>query len=551
MYVDSSTVRRNGKAYTRHLLRQSFRQDGKVKHRTLANLSRCSAEEIEAIRLALRHKHDLTQLAPLTQSLALRQGRSVGAVWLVHGLARELGIADALGHDRPGKLALWQVIARVIDQGSRLSAVRLAAAHAALEVLGLGRFDEDDLYQNLDWLADHQAAIEARWGRRLCGPAGPGLFLYDVTSSYLEGTDNAFAAFGYNRDGRRGKRQIVVGLLCDGRGRPLSIEVFPGNTQDVKTFAAQVDKIVARFGGGPVTFVGDRGLIKSRPVEALAAHGFHYITAITKPQIEALLKQGVLQMDLFDDTLAEVETDDGRRYILRRNPERVAEIAASREDKYRRLCEALAGQNRYLADHPRARVAVALRKLAERCHKLRIDRWVVLSQDRRQIGIAKDRAALSEIAKLDGCYVLTTDLRGEAADKELVHQRYKDLALVEWAFRDCKTVNLELRPVFVRRQTRTRGHALVVMFAYALVQELRARWIDLDMTVEEGIHQCATLCATEVDIKGHNPYQLVPKPRPAVQQLFDAAGVRPPPALPAKTAQVTTKTNLPKRRKKK
>ena len=211
MYVDQST---SGK-YKRFLLRESYRHNGKVKHRTIANLSACSPEEIEAIRLALRHKDDLTALVSLSEQVRLRQGLSVGGVWLVYDLARQLGIEQALGPSRQGKLALWQVIARVIDQGSRLSAVRLAGSHAACDVLGLESFNEDDLYGNLDWLAEHQGAIEDRLFRAMADEGGPGLYLYDVTSSYLEGECNELSAFGYNRDGKKGKRQVVIGLLCD------------------------------------------------------------------------------------------------------------------------------------------------------------------------------------------------------------------------------------------------------------------------------------------------------------------------------------------------
>jgi len=208
MYVDSSTVKQNGKSYTRHLLRESYREEGKVKHRTIANLSSCSPEEIEAMRLALRHKKELAGLldaaAPKASVLmpgqvATKQGLSFGAVWLVYDMARQLGIADALGTTREGKLALWQVIARVIDQGSRLSAVRLAGYHAACDVIGLGRFDEDDLYKNLGWLSSSQATIEDRLFKKR-NVDKPGLFLYDVTSSYLEGEKNELSAFGYNRD---------------------------------------------------------------------------------------------------------------------------------------------------------------------------------------------------------------------------------------------------------------------------------------------------------------------------------------------------------------
>jgi hypothetical protein len=211
MYIDPSRITRGGKTYTRHLLRESYRANGKVLHRTIANVSHCSEAEIEAIRLALRHKEDLEHLGTIEDAITLKQGLSFGAVWTVYHIARRLGIAKALGTTRDGKLALWQVMARVIDQGSRLSAVRLAMAHAACDVLGLGAFDEDALYENLDWLAGAQASVEDRLFAQRTKSKPVSLFLYDVTSSYLEGTQNAFAAFGYNRDGKKGKRQLVIG----------------------------------------------------------------------------------------------------------------------------------------------------------------------------------------------------------------------------------------------------------------------------------------------------------------------------------------------------
>ena len=289
MYLEKT--KSQGK-YTCYLLRETYRQDGKVMHRTIANLSGCSAQEIEAIRLALKHKDELTQQLSLPQQdIDLRQGLSVGAVWLVYAMSKQLGIAQALGPTRQGKLALWQIIARVLDQGSRLSAVRLAGRHAACDILDLERFNEDDLYANLDWLAEHQGQIEDRLFKKLYPEQTPGLYLYDVTSSYLEGTQNELGAFGYNRDGKKGKRQIVIGLLCSDLGQPLSIEVFTGNTSDVKTLASQIRKAADRFGGGQVTFVGDRGMIKGPQIACLRAphrqadlaeEGFHYITALTQ-----------------------------------------------------------------------------------------------------------------------------------------------------------------------------------------------------------------------------------------------------------------------------
>ena len=549
MYVDISRIRQGGKTYTRYLLRESYREDGKVKHRSIANLSGCSDAEIEAIRLALRHKDKLSALELDTNpsAIVIKQGLSYGAVHLVHEVARSLGIVAALGPSRDGLLALWQVIARVIDQGSRLSAVRLARAHAAKEILGLNGFDEDDLYANLDWLANQQADIEKVLFEKQ--GSSQGLFLYDVTSTYLEGKHNAFGAFGYNRDGKRGKLQIVVGLLCDGAGRPLAIEVFPGNTQDTKTFASQVEKVANRFGGGEITFVGDRGMIKGPQIKALHEEGFHFITAITKPQIDALLTQGVLQMSLFDAPLAEVTTTEGQRYVLRRNPERAKEIAASRESKYGALNTATVGANAYLASHRRANPSTQLKNLHSRAAKLRISGWTTFNLERRTITVGKDPQALAEASKLDGCYVLKTDLSQTAASKDIVHDRYKDLALVEWAFRESKTVHLEMRPVNVRLETRTRGHTFVVMLAYSIIRALAALWRDLDLTVQKGLDQLATLCLSEILLPGRPVSYQLPTPRDDVQQLLDAAQVRLPSKIVPKTSRVATKAKLPTRRK--
>ena len=189
------------------------------------------------------------------------------------------------------------------------------------------------------------------------------LFLYDVTSSYLKGTQNALAAFGYNRHGKKGKPQIVIGLLCDEDGQPVSIEVFPGHTPDPRTVASQIEKLKDRFGVPAITFVGDRGMIKGQPIEDLAQHGFHYITALTKPQIDTLLRTGTLQMDLFDQELAEVLTDEGIRYVLRRNPMRAQEMRDTRHAKLATLQAQVAKQNQYLTDHPRANAQGALHKL--------------------------------------------------------------------------------------------------------------------------------------------------------------------------------------------
>jgi len=564
MFVDRCKyTTKYGKTHVRYLLRESFRKNGKVKHRTILNLTPYGEQTALAIQYALKHRRELAETAKRLPGATVRQGLSVGAVWVLFRLAGELGIVDALGKTRQGKLALWQVFARAIGQGSRLSAVRLASEHAACDVLDLDSFHEDDLYGNLDWLTKNQSKIEQRLFKKLASKrqsvhkkkgqsdcrSSEAIFLYDVTSSYFEGEHNELAAFGYNRDGKRGKRQVVAGLLCDDEGVPLSIELFRGNTQDPKTMGPQVRKAAERFGAKHVVFVGDRGMIKGPQMKELGEAGFNYITAITKPQIEKLLAQGQLQMELFDETLNEVITHDGRRYILRRNPLRAEEMATTREDKKASVQRLVEKQITYLAEHPRASVKVASRKVAEKITQLKLSGWLSVSADRRRLVLEEDAEALAEASKFDGCYVLTTDLTAGQASKETVHDRYQDLAQVERAFRTSKTGHLELRPIHVRLERRTRGHALVVMLAYRLVMELARRWRELEVTVEEGLHSLATLCAVEVQMGKSPVVNEIPHPRTSVQKLLAAASVSLPAALPHKGVCVSTKKKLVSRRK--
>jgi hypothetical protein len=548
MYVDTSRITRGGKTYTRHLLRESYRAHGKVLHRTMANVSHCSEAEIAALRLALRHKEDLEHLGTIQDAITLKQGLSFGAVWTVYHVSRRLGIEKALGTTRAGKLALWQVMARVIDQGSRLSAVRLAMSHAACDVLGLDTFDEDTLYENLDWLAGAQAAIEERLFVQRTKTTPVSLFLYDVTRSYLEGTHNALAAFGYNRDGKKGKLQMVIGLLCDEEGHPVSIEVFPGNTHDPQTLAAQVAKLKGRFGVHEITFVGDRGMIKSQQIADLAQQGFHYITAITKPQIDKLLRTGTFQMELFEQELAEVLADEGVRYVLRRNPVRAQEVRENRQAKLATLQALMAKHNHYLKEHPRADAPGALQKLVARAKTFRLSDWVELTLEARAITLTVNASGQQEEAKLDGCYVLKTDLTPAQAPKEMVHDRYKDLASVERAFRSCTTVHLEMRPIFLRLEERTRAHAFVVMLAYQIIRYLASCWSAFDVTVAEGLQALTTLCLVEVAPPNAPSYHCIPTPRASVAQLRHSADIKLPKAFSLSGTRVSTKKKLPSER---
>jgi len=548
---------KNGKSYKTAYLRQSVRVGRQVKSRIVANLSHCSDEELDAIEWALKHKSDLGRAKgalggarEVLGPVELKEGPSVGAVWAVAEVARRVGIEAALGEEFMGKLALWQVIARVVDQGSRLSAVRLGQLHAAGDVLALERgFDENDLYANLHWLADHQETIEDRLFHRRGLAGKPQVFLYDVTSTYLEGQKNAFAAYGYSRDKKKGKKQIVMGLLCDEAGEPLSTEVFRGNTRDLATFASQVRKVAGRFGCQRVTFVGDRGMIKSAQIADLAKVGLHFITALTKAQIEALLKQGIVEMDLFDEAVCEV-CHGKTRYVLRRNPTRAGELAASRADKQGHVERLVEGQNGYLRQHPRAWVSTAVRTVRAKIKTLRIEAWLRVRTEDRTVKLIVNEQALENTSRLDGCYVIVTDLPPDAADKELVHERYKDLAEVEQGFRTCKSAHLEMRPVHVRCADSTRGHALVVMLAYMIRRQLARAWAPFNLTVEEGLEHLKTLCSMQLTGPGGVPCLRIPIPRDTSRRLLEALAVTLPAALPHRAIRVVTRKQLPKNRRK-
>ncbi|MBE9573104.1 MAG: IS1634 family transposase [Proteobacteria bacterium] len=545
MFIDDQTYTVEGRTYRRVLLRNSYWKNGKVCHDTIANLSKCDNEEIKAIKFALANKKNLAGLKVPGKRVRTRQGLSVGVVWLLYQLAKRTGIVAALGRCREARLALWMVISAVIGSVSRLSATRLAQSHAACDILGLDSFCEDNLYTALDWLDDQQQKIEKRLfkGRHQSN----NMYLYDVTSSYLEGDQNELADWGYNRDGKKGKKQIVIGLLTNDEGRPISCEVFRGNTRDPKTFKNQVDKVAQRFGIKEVTFVGDRGMIKSAQIKELSAENYHYITALTKPEMETLLKSNVLQMELFDETVCEVESE-GIRYIYRRNPVRVKEIRENRRDKLRRLRALCAQKTRYLGGHPRAKVKVAKRIAEEKAEKLKIDPWVNICVRGRALSVEVKERAWEEEERLDGCYVIKTDLSVETASKGTVHDRYKDLAKVEWAFRTMKTTLLHLRGIYVRKAKRTRAHVFTIMLAYLIAYELRRLWRDVEITIEEGIGELSSLCATEVII-GDVSIQTVPEPRERGRILLEKAKVTLPEAIPCRRVNVFTRKKLVKERK--
>lgn len=547
MFIDIAKSHQNGKIYTRALIRDSYREDGKVKHRTIANISKCTQEEISAIRLALKYKGKLADFILGQDEIQMEQGLSVGAVFVLHKIAQELKIVKALGRTEKAKLSLWMILARLIEPGSKLGNVRLAQRHAAVEVLGLDAFNEDDLYGTLDWIGTQQPKIEKRLFENRYSGRKLKLFLYDVTSSYLEGMKNELADWGYNRDRKKGKMQIVIGLLTDEEGWPISTEVFRGNTQDPKTVQNQVKKLADRFGCEHITMVGDRGMIKTAQIKDLSGEEFYYITAITKPQMETLLKQGAIQMELFTEQLFETEYEK-IRYILRRNPVRGKELEETRTSKKKKVEALIQEKNKYLTEHPKAVEAVAVRIVTELIGKLKLSNFLKVSATGRELSLTCDDNALAEVSRLDGCYVIKSNVPKDIANTQTVHQRYKDLAHVEKAFRTVKST-LKIRPLYIRNELRTRGHVFIVMLSYLIEKYLREKWWTLDITVEEGIHELSTINCIKIHT-GAVKYNQIPIPRELGTQLIGALNITLPPAIGCRNVEVATRKKLNLKRKK-
>jgi hypothetical protein len=462
------------------LLRESYREGGKVRTRTLANLSRWPETKIEALRRVLKGE----TLVPAPAQLTIERALPHGHVAAVLGLARKLGVERLLPR-RPGRLAtlaLALVVARVLEPAAKLATARqlseATAAHSLGAVLGLGAVDEDELYRALDLLGEAQPRIEATLARRHLKDGC--LVLYDLTSSWLEGRCCELARFGYSRDGKRDKLQIVFGLLCNAEGCPIAIEVLEGDTADPATLAAQIEKLRQRFKLGRVVLVGDRGLLTSARIEQdLKPAGLDWITALRAPAVQARAGEGgPLQLSLFDQRdLAEIASPDdpGERLVVCRNPDLAAErarkravlLAATEQD----LAKIVAATRR--ARRPlRGQDAIALRVGAV-LGRRKVAKHFCLTITEEGLSFVRDAAAIAREAALDGFYVLRTSVPAADLDATAAVRAYKSLAQVERAFRSLKTVDLEVRPIHHRLAGRVRAHVFLCLLAYYLQWHLR------------------------------------------------------------------------------
>jgi hypothetical protein len=466
------------------LLRESYREQGKTKNRTLANLSAWPSERVDLLRAVLRGD----KLLPAADAIQIQRALPHGHVLAALATARRSNLQDLLPRRAPQRrrdLALAMIVARLLDPAAKLATARMldpaTASHSLGAVLGLGSVTARELYATLDWLGSEQDFIEAALARRHL--RGGALLLYDVTSTYLEGRCCELAQRGYSRDHRRDRPQIVIGLICAVDGCPIAVEVFAGNAADPATVATQIDKLKQRFGLQRVVMVGDRGMLtQARIDKTLRPAGLDWITALRAPAIQALAAEnGPLQMSLFDDRdIAEVTSPDypGERLVVCHNPLLGAERSRKRADL---LAATEADLSKLQARVARARaplrgagaIGQALGAILDR-HK--VGKHFTTTIADAAFSFERDTAAIQAEAALDGVYVVRTNLPAEHTDAAGVVRAYKSLARVERAFRSLKTVDLELRPVFHWTAPRVRAHVLLCMLAYYLEWHMR-QWL--------------------------------------------------------------------------
>jgi transposase len=479
MYIESVPNRNSPPAI---LLRESYRQDGKVRKRTLCNLSHWPTAHVEGLRGVLKGG---TVIPAERDALTVTRSLPHGHVAAALGTARRIGLDRILGPDgnRCRDLVLALLVGRILDPVSKLAAARAlspATASSSLgEALGLGEVDDDELYAALDWLLVRQPAIETILARRHL--TNGTLVLYDVSSSYMEGRCCPLAKRGYSRDGRRGTLQIVYGLLCAPDGCPVAVEVFDGNTGDPTTLAPQVEKLKQRFQLKHVVLVGDRGMItQARITEDVKAAGLDWITSLRAPAIRELMNSGRLQLTLFDQRdMASITSPEfpGERLVVCRNPELADERARKREDMLSATEKDLARIQAAVArkrDPLRGATEIAL-AVGAVIDTFKMKKHFDLEITETSFSFARKTTAIAAEAATDGIYVVRTSLPEAALGDAETVRGYKSLALVERAFRCLKTVDLHVRPVYHWLENRVRAHVFLCMLAYYLEWHMRQR----------------------------------------------------------------------------
>jgi hypothetical protein len=475
----------HGRVYTTHLLRRSYRDQGRVKNETVGNLSHLPDATIELIRRTLRGE----TLVPAEQAFDVVRSKPHGHVAAVLGTLRKLGLDRTLATrrspDRDRAVAL--IVARVLDPDSKLATARALDPESATSTLGemlaLGSIAAEDLYAAMDWLGERQEKVEKALATRHLHDGT--LVLYDVSSSYFEGRACPLARIGHSRDGQKGSLQIVFGLLCNAHGCPVAVEVYPGNTGDPTTLKDQIAKVRTRFGLSRVVFVGDRGMLTSARIreELAPVEGLDWISALRSEQIRKLA-EGPLQPSLFDQTdLAEIAHPDfpGERLVACKNPLLAAERARKREALLqateRELAQVVAATQRAKrALRGQDRIGLRVGKVLGH---FKMAKHFAIAITETAFHYQRKAAEIAAEAALDGIYVLRTSVPREVLGTEDTVRAYKDLAQVERAFRCLKTVDLHVRPIHHRLEERVRAHVFLCMLAYYVEWHLRNAWAPL------------------------------------------------------------------------
>ncbi|MGH9028370.1 MAG: IS1634 family transposase [Acidimicrobiales bacterium] len=474
MHVATTHRQHKDKVYETHLLRRSYREDGKVKNETLANLSYLPPETIALIRESLAGKSHVLA----GEGFEIERSLPHGHVALVWAMAERLGLAKLLGPPCPERdLALSLVLARAVRPASKLATTRWWADTTLGCDLVREHTSTDEVYAAMDWLFSRQERIEASLASRHL--ADGQMVLYDLSSSWMEGSHCPLAARGYSRDHKSGKAQIEYGLMTDREGRPVSIEVFCGNTADPTAFISAVEKVRESFKLGEIVLVGDRGMITSARIEALRPlGGISWVTCLRAPAIRGLVEQGALQLSLFDETNLAVITHpdyDGERLIACRNPalavERArkrSELLAATEAELAKIATAVLRERRPL----RGKDAIALR-VAKFVNRYKMAKHFELVIGEESFTFSRKEEAIAAEAALDGIYVIRTNVPEERLDAPAAVATYKGLAVVERDFRNMKAIDLDLRPIYHYTEDRVRAHVFVCMLAAYLLWHLR------------------------------------------------------------------------------
>jgi len=479
VHVVTTTRRYKDKVYKAHLLRHSYREDGKVKNKTVANLSHLPDPIVDLVRRALRGE----SLVSAQEQFEIRASRHHGHVEAVLEAMRQLRFGPLL-HSRPSRerdLVMAMVVARVLDPQSKLATTRWWHTTTLPASLGVQDATEDDLYAAMDWLLARQEKIETRLAQRHLEPGGR--VLYDLSSSYFEGTKCPLAKLGYNRDGKKGKLHVNYGLVANRKGCPVSVSVFAGNTGDAKTLLPVTHKLRERFGIERMVLVGDRGMVSQKQVDALrGSEGIGWITALRTDALRKLVRSGHLQLGLFDETnlfeLAHPDFPD-ERLIACRNPDLAALRAHKRQDLLKATRTELDTVRR-MVERGRLKdpdkIGVRAGKVV---NKYKMAKHFELTIGDGAFSYSENEDSIAAEAALDGIYVIRTSEKKQTMPAAEVVRTYKNLAQVERAFRSLKTLDLHVRPIRHRSEPRVRAHIFLCMLAYYVQWHMQEAWRSL------------------------------------------------------------------------